>query len=383
MITRIHIIAGLVCAAIVMTPLGAEPPGAQEAARVRVLLVLDTLDQNGATWGLDGDNMKALLERAFTAQELTPGKHFTIDMFTDKKVTPRDVLDYYTKLKAGPNETLVFYYSGHGGYHANKGHYMALTIGHQRLYRREVLEAMAKHKPRLRVVLTDCCANLSEGAWADTEPGGVQVVARETTAGAGGARAQRKEPAAQLVQRPAKVAKTFIPPRFDPKAYWKPLAKAKQIEPPANVVANKTSEASPHKKATQAEPTVAALREGIQLRVGRQTVPLKDVLDKTDGAILRRLFFAHQGLVDINGCPKGLLSQGTLEWGGSLFTIALLMTQLEPAAKLDADQNGHVEWSEFFSHWRALTERISRQMTNVPQAPEAWHLNGKITKEQP
>ena len=37
---------------------------AHEAARLRILLVVDTDDRLGVTWGRDGDNVKMVLEAA-------------------------------------------------------------------------------------------------------------------------------------------------------------------------------------------------------------------------------------------------------------------------------------------------------------------------------
>src|SRR5438128_7930348 len=168
--------SALVLGAHLLGVIAAAPArGQEEASRVRVLLVLDTLDRMGATWGLDGENIKALFEHAFHKQGLVPGRQYTIDMFTGHQVTVKSVLDYYRNLDAGPNDTLVFYYSGHGGYHGKNGHFMALTLGHQQLYRNDILQAMDAKNPRLKVLLTDCCANLSGRAWADKEPAGVEV----------------------------------------------------------------------------------------------------------------------------------------------------------------------------------------------------------------
>src|SRR5437660_2111894 len=82
-----------------------------EARRLRVLLVLDTDDKMGATWGLDGQNMKHLLHDLLNRQGLEG--RYTLDMFTGDQVTPKAVLAYYKDLKTGPDEALLFYYSGH------------------------------------------------------------------------------------------------------------------------------------------------------------------------------------------------------------------------------------------------------------------------------
>ena len=129
-------------------------------------------DRLGITWGRDGDNVKAVLESAIKKQQL--GDRYSLDVFTGKQVTPDRIVAHFRDLAVGPHESLVFYYSGHGGLHYTKGHYLALT--HGRLYRSDLLAAMASNKPQLTVVLTDCCANWYGGA-LHGEPAGTKVVA--------------------------------------------------------------------------------------------------------------------------------------------------------------------------------------------------------------
>ncbi len=149
------VVAVLLYAAWAPAPAAGQAP--QEVKRVRVLLALDTDDRMGATWGLDGDNLRLLIEHAVKKQGLAG--RVTIDQFTGKQCAPQFILGYYQNLNTGPDEALLFYFSGHGGYDGKKGHFLALTRG--ALYRRDLLAAMATKNPRLRVVLTDCCANLA------------------------------------------------------------------------------------------------------------------------------------------------------------------------------------------------------------------------------
>jgi hypothetical protein len=80
------------------------------------------------------------------------------------------VLDHYRKLKVQDNETLVFYYTGHGGFYPEKGHLLAMRnfydlgggkqlVKYATVDRKELLVAMARHNPRGIIVLTDCCAS--------------------------------------------------------------------------------------------------------------------------------------------------------------------------------------------------------------------------------
>src|SRR5262249_16701341 len=75
----------------------------------------------------------------------------------------------FRKLKVGPNETLVCYYTGHGGFHPEKGHLLAMRnfynvqggkqVKYASVDRKELLGAMGRYNPRGIIVLTDCCAS--------------------------------------------------------------------------------------------------------------------------------------------------------------------------------------------------------------------------------
>ncbi len=75
-------------------------------------------------------------------------------------MTEQDVLDHYRKRRFKPTESLVCYFTGHGGFSPEKGHQLAMHRGSD-LARQELLAAMGRDKPRAVIVLTDCCANAS------------------------------------------------------------------------------------------------------------------------------------------------------------------------------------------------------------------------------
>jgi hypothetical protein len=355
----------------VLIPARASSQQADEAARVRVLLVLDTLDRGGQTWGLDGDNMKAMLERAFAGQNIDKNR-VTVDMFTGAKVNPRTVLDYYDKLNVGPDEALVFFYSGHGGYHVFGGHYLALTLGP--LYRDDLVKAMTKKNPRLVVLLTDCCANFHP---RHIEPTNRQVVATNPGDKPGTGPAKREEPPVTVRTGTSKKPNPLLegPPRPQLVFARKLPGKAKKEEPPFEAKVGTSKGKPPAPPARREEPPTGG-STGVLVRTPTGTVPFKQILDKTDGAMIRELFFRPKGLVDINGCRKGDMSMGQANWGGSFFTIGFLLLQNEDRAKLDANGNGVVEWSEFYPALRTMTEKVSRGTTKkVTQTPDAFQLN--------
>ena len=64
----------------------------------------------------------------------------TLATNTGRKAMGQAIDQFVDKL--GTGDVAFFYYSGHGGLHYTKGHYLALT--HGRLYRNDLLTAMAR-----------------------------------------------------------------------------------------------------------------------------------------------------------------------------------------------------------------------------------------------
>ncbi|GEM_PF-5566113 len=356
---------------VVLTPhfVGAQT---SEASRVRVLIAVDTDDQMGATWGLDGENLRVLLTAAVQKQGLTG--RVTIDMFSGKQMTAANILAYYENLKTDGTEALVFYYSGHGGYHLTKGHYLALHWGS--LYRSALLAAMKKQQPRLVVVLTDCCANISGGARQE-EPPGAKIIGLIGTTNQSKPKAKKQEPPTPKQTKLAQKSIRIAPPPRPNTIGLVQGNKVKQEEPPFEIVALRSKKPLNLAKAKQEEPpasSTASNKRNVTLATGAGPLRLDDLAAHTDGAVLRHLLFRHQGVVDINGCKKGALSHGTLPWGGSLFTIGFMALQKENVSRFDTNGNRLVEWTEFFPALQKATEAAGQRGGKVRQTPEATQL---------
>jgi hypothetical protein len=333
-----------------------------EAARVRILIVADTDAREGAACALDANNLKAVLVAGLKKQKLDG--RFTIDMLTGRNVSAENVLKHYRELKVGTNESLVFYYSGHGAYHSQKGHLLTFSQGD--LARSTLLAAMHKQKPQLTVVLTDCCAILDDAP--ATKPGGGVVVTP------GGPPVRRglevaDEPPSGAPPRP----KDYKPPL---KVGEAPVSEAPHPPRPANYRPPPPIEIGPNDAAIHAK--------GVILSTGDGPLPLQSIVEQTDGEVMRHLFYRHSGVVDINGCQRGKAAFAAVPWGGGLFTISFLSLQKDRAARFDANRNGLVEWSEFFSSMQAHCDRAGTVLTKgkIHQVPEATKLGfGLIAKK--
>ena len=82
----------------------------------------------------------------------------SLRVLTGPDVRPDVIVDYFRNVPAGPNDVLLFYYSGHGATFEGQGH--VLTTSHGNLSRDTLRTALTERRPRLSVLLTDCCASL-------------------------------------------------------------------------------------------------------------------------------------------------------------------------------------------------------------------------------
>jgi hypothetical protein len=344
---------------------------ADEAVRVRFLIVADTDAREGAACGLDASNLKAVLEAGLKKQKLDA--RYTIDTLSGRDVAPNRVLKYYEGLKVGANDALVFYYSGHGAYSAKKGHLLTFMQGD--LARATVLAAMQRHKPRLAVVLTDCCAIYDD------------LPATKPKAATKGPKAV---PKGNVPMLPGKrgfglafngpQTEPANPPR--PKDYVPPTAAADTPAPEVPHPPRPENYRPPPPFDLGPDDHVAGA-DGVVLRTAGGPVPLKTVVEQTDGELLRHLFYRHTGLVDINGCQRGKAAYATARWGGGLFTVNFLALQKEKAAGFDANRNGLVEWSEFFASVQANCDRTASilskgKMHQIPEATKLGHATMKL-----
>src|SRR5260370_16535484 len=99
-----------------------------EASRLRILLVIDTLADNGPhLFGAaeDRNNMVRTIRDAMKSQKLEG--HYTLTVLQGKQVTPANVLSYYKKLPTNSSEALFFYYTGHCCMHRSHGQILRIT----------------------------------------------------------------------------------------------------------------------------------------------------------------------------------------------------------------------------------------------------------------
>jgi len=74
--------------------------------------------------------------------------------------SPADILRGIDDFKVSANDTLMIYFTGHGGAD-DRGHYLSLEKG--KLYRSQLKDRMVAKGARLTVILTDCCNVRGDG----------------------------------------------------------------------------------------------------------------------------------------------------------------------------------------------------------------------------
>jgi hypothetical protein len=123
---------------------------ALQVERVHLLLVGDTLDRNIAE-SVEHD----LGNMAVTFYILLSEGQLDFQRLTGDEVSAENILKAIAKIRLASDDTLVFYWAGHGAFD-NDGHYLHMPHGGD-LYRSTLLGAMKKKQARLAVLLTDCC----------------------------------------------------------------------------------------------------------------------------------------------------------------------------------------------------------------------------------
>jgi hypothetical protein len=73
---------------------------------------------------------------------------------------PARIKQLIKSIAAGPNDSFVVYFSGHGG-NDDRGQYLSFAGG--RLYRDELRALMQQKGARLNVIITDCCNQRADG----------------------------------------------------------------------------------------------------------------------------------------------------------------------------------------------------------------------------
>ena len=122
---------------------------------LHAFVVADTNDQKiGNSVATDAANLTALLEEGMEVGSLT------LHQISGDAVTSKNIVQSIQNAGIAPQDSVLFYYSGHAAFDKNsENHYFTLQ-GRDRLKRLDVRNAISRYSPKLTVLLTDCCASV-------------------------------------------------------------------------------------------------------------------------------------------------------------------------------------------------------------------------------
>lgn len=121
--------------------------------KLHALLIADTDSNIRDSVSSDIKHLRQTLEAGLPAGRLK------ITEITGSDVTPNGITHQLLRLEIQANDSVLMFYSGHGGYDPDGGHFLSLTHG-GRLYRSEVVKSITQpYTPRFWGIITDCCAS--------------------------------------------------------------------------------------------------------------------------------------------------------------------------------------------------------------------------------
>ncbi len=131
---------------------------AADAQTLHAILCGDTASNIGVAVQQDLNHVRQTLKEGLPAGRLN-----AIEL-SGPGLTGNKITSILRNLQIQANDSVLFYYSGHGGYLPGSGHYLSLTNS-SRLHRSEVISAITQpYTPRFWAVITDCCASVPDVA---------------------------------------------------------------------------------------------------------------------------------------------------------------------------------------------------------------------------
>lgn len=135
-----------------------------DAQKVHALIVIMDADPSiGHSVKIDGDNVRTLLEKRVDKLYET---HIKMLYSSAGKTTVSNIQREIRALRPGPDDVVLFYFSGHGAMvsRTDRRTYLSVTDDanrnrHTALLREDVEEAVTAHNCRLHLIITDCCSS--------------------------------------------------------------------------------------------------------------------------------------------------------------------------------------------------------------------------------
>ena len=129
------------------------------ATTLHALIVADTTDKTiGESVDIDRENIGQLLQ---SITENT-GLRLSTQSIYGEQVTHRNITQALNRLSVGPNDAVIFYYSGHGINMTKGSRWPALLVGGRFMELDFVVGTLKAKKPRFFIAIADACNTLIE-----------------------------------------------------------------------------------------------------------------------------------------------------------------------------------------------------------------------------
>ncbi|HEU0070709.1 MAG TPA: DM9 repeat-containing protein [Alphaproteobacteria bacterium] len=157
-ICRMSGLSRLFAAIVAVALLSGAPPAS--AQTLHAILIADT---NDASIGVSVKKDFEGLKRLVTAVSGYTGMQLSLQALEGAQVTLANVRGAVNNVKAGPDDAILFYYSGHGFRTWNKtSRFPYLYISNQGQDFTEIVAELRKKAPRLLIAVTDSCNNVMD-----------------------------------------------------------------------------------------------------------------------------------------------------------------------------------------------------------------------------
>lgn len=138
-----------------------------EEPMLHAVIVVDTHSNVGQFVQIDKHNALRTIHGGF--RDANQLHRLSMTVLEGQTATPQNAIAALRALKPAPNDTVLFYYAGHGASEQGRGHFLRMSAG--KLTRKTLKQEIDRHNVRLKVILTESCSNMMPASHFAMKPG--------------------------------------------------------------------------------------------------------------------------------------------------------------------------------------------------------------------
>lgn len=132
-------------------------PHRVEASKLHIVIAADTKDKTTGKYSqYNARNLTSTIDGDM------PNGSCAVHWVGSEQMTAGGVTSYIRNLRVDSDDALLFYYSGHGAYSNQTGHYLSFSSGQNVLTRKRVSELLESKNTRFVALITESCFNYNE-----------------------------------------------------------------------------------------------------------------------------------------------------------------------------------------------------------------------------